>query len=159
MEKPIRGWKDKLICPHRHVGDLFARSEVRRRRLAHPEGLLGGCERKNRWHVAECVGDASPYGVQYLRGRARWDADALQARLNEYVQANRGSPGAVLILKEAIQIAEEKGWSISRADIYNAVKWRVLLLQPQHFFSKDICCCILSRSFSPDRARKYSPPA
>jgi SRSO17 transposase len=61
---------------------------------------LSGCERKNGWQVAECVGDASPYGVQYLLGRARWDADALQARLGEYVEDKLGSPDAVLILDE-----------------------------------------------------------
>ena len=82
------------------MGDLFARSEVRGRSLAYLEGLLSGCERKNGWQVAECVGDASPYGMQYLLGRARLDADALQARLSEYVQAKLGSPDAVLILDE-----------------------------------------------------------
>ena len=61
---------------------------------------MSGCERKNGWQVAECVGDASPYGMQYLLGCARWDADALQARLSEYMQDRLGSPDAVLILDE-----------------------------------------------------------
>jgi SRSO17 transposase len=100
MEKAIRGWKDELMRTHQRMGDLFARSEVRERSLAYLEGLLSGCERKNGWQVAECVGDASPYGMQYLLGRARWDADTLQARLSEYVQDKLGSPDAVLILDE-----------------------------------------------------------
>jgi SRSO17 transposase len=100
MEKTIRGWKGELMRAHQRMGDLFARSEVRERSLAYLEGLLSGCERKNGWQVAECVGDASPYGMQYLLGRARWDADALQARLSEYVQDKLGSPDAVLILDE-----------------------------------------------------------
>jgi SRSO17 transposase len=100
MEKTIRGWKDKLMGAHRQMGDLFARSEVRERSLAYLEGLLSDCERKNGWQVAECVGDASPYGMQYLLGRARWDADALQARLSEYIEDKLGSPDAVLILDE-----------------------------------------------------------
>lgn len=100
MEKTIRGWKGELMRAHQGMGDLFARSEVRERSLAYLEGLLSGCERKNGWQVAECVGDASPYGMQYLLGRARWDADALQARLSEYVQDKLGSPDAVLILDE-----------------------------------------------------------
>jgi len=100
MEKTIRGWQDELMCAHQRMGDLFARSEVRDRSLAYLEGLLSGCERKNGWQVAECVGDASPYGMQYLLGRARWDADALQARLSEYVQDKLGSPDAVMILDE-----------------------------------------------------------
>ncbi len=85
---------------HRGMGELFARSEVRERSLAYLEGLLSGCERKNGWQVAEWVGDASPYGMQYLLGRARWDADALQARLSAYVEDKLGSPDAVLILDE-----------------------------------------------------------
>jgi SRSO17 transposase len=100
MEKAIRGWKGELMRAHRRMGDLFARSEVRERSLAYLEGLLSGCERKNGWQVAECVGDASPYGMQYLLGRARWDADALQARLSSYVEDKLGSPDAVLILDE-----------------------------------------------------------
>ena len=100
MEKTIRGWKDELMRAHQRMGDLFARSEVRGRSLGYLEGLLSGCERKNGWQVAECVGDASPYGMQYLLGRARWDADALQARLSEYVQDKLGSPDAVLVLDE-----------------------------------------------------------
>lgn len=100
MKKTIRGWKGELMRAHQRMGDLFVRSEVRDRSLAYLEGLLSGCERKNGWQVAECVGDASPYGMQYLLGRARWDADALQARLSEYVQDKLGSPDAVLILDE-----------------------------------------------------------
>src|SRR5487761_1808781 len=100
MEKRIRRWKDELMRAHQRMGDLFARTEVRGRSLAYLEGLLSGCERKNGWQVAECVGDASPYGMQYLLGRARWDADELQARLSEYVQDKLGSPDAVLILDE-----------------------------------------------------------
>src|ERR1035441_3771928 len=100
MEKTIRCWKDELMRAHQRMEDLFARSEVRGRSLAYLEGLLGGSERKNGWQVAECVGDASPYGMQYLLGRACWDAAALQARLSDYVQAKLGSPNAVLILDE-----------------------------------------------------------
>lgn len=45
---------------HQRMEDLFARSEVRERSRGYLEGLLSGCERKNGWQVAECVGDASP---------------------------------------------------------------------------------------------------
>ncbi len=85
---------------HQGMGDLFPRSEVRERSLAYLEGLLSGCARKNSWQVAECVGDASPYGMQYLLDRARWDADAVQARLSEYVKEALGSRDAVLVLDE-----------------------------------------------------------
>ena len=55
-----RGWKDELMRAHRRMGDLFARTEARERSLAYLEGLLSGCERKNGWQVAECIGDALP---------------------------------------------------------------------------------------------------
>ena len=100
MEKRIRGWKGELVRAHQRVGDLFARSEVRERSLAYLKGLLSGCERKNSWQVAERVGDPSPYGMQYLLDRARWDADAVQAQLREYVKDTLGSTEAVLILDE-----------------------------------------------------------
>jgi hypothetical protein len=35
--------------------------------------------------------------MQYLLGRARWDADALQARLSEYVQDKLGSAVAPVV--------------------------------------------------------------
>ena len=85
---------------HGRMGDLFPRSEVRERSLAYVEGLLSGCERKNSWQVAEWAGDASPYGMQYLLDRARWDASAVQARLAEYVKEALGGADAVLVLDE-----------------------------------------------------------
>jgi SRSO17 transposase len=100
MEKAIRGWKEELVRAHQRMGDLFARSEVRERSLAYLEGLLSNCERKNSWQVAEWAGEASPYGMQYLLDRARWDADAVQVRLCEYVKDELGSADAVLVLDE-----------------------------------------------------------
>ena len=85
---------------HQRIGDVFARSEVGERSLAYLEGLLSGCERKNSWQVAEWAGEASPYGMQYLLDRARWDADAVQTRLSEYVKEELGSRDAVLVLDE-----------------------------------------------------------
>ncbi len=100
MEKTISGWKDELVRAHQRIADLFARSEVRERSLAYLEGLLSGCERKNSWQVAEWVGEVSPYGMQYLLDRSRWDASAVQARLSEYVKEELGDPDAVLVLDE-----------------------------------------------------------
>src|ERR1019366_5276414 len=74
MEKSIEKWKNELERAHQRIADLFARSEVRERSLSYLEGLLSGCERKNSWQVAEWAGEASPYGMQYLLDRSRWDA-------------------------------------------------------------------------------------
>lgn len=100
MKKTIQAWKAELERAHQGIADLFARSEVRERSLSYVEGLLSGCERKNSWQVAEWVGEGSPYGMQYLLDRARWDANAVQARLSEYVQKEFGSADAVLVLDE-----------------------------------------------------------
>ena len=100
MEKAIRGWKTELERAHRRIADLFPRSEVRERCLAYLAALLSHCERKNSWQMAEWSGEASPYGMQYLLDRARWDADVVQARLREYVQEELGSADAVLVLDE-----------------------------------------------------------
>jgi SRSO17 transposase len=100
MKSSIEEWKGELVRLHQRMGDVFARSEVRERSLAYLEGLLSGCERKNSWQVAECVGDASPYGMQYLLGRARWDAGVLRTRLSEYVKEELGNRDAVLVLDE-----------------------------------------------------------
>jgi SRSO17 transposase len=101
-----------LVRAHQRVGDLFTRTEVRQRSLSHLEGLLSDCERKNSWQVAERVGAPSPYGMQHLLGRARWDADAVQARLREYVQETLGSGGGSdsANSSEAVLILDETGF-------------------------------------------------
>ena len=59
---------ERRLMPH------FARREAQHRVWAYLRGLLSPVERKNGWQVAEAVGDTTPYGVQHLLGRARWDA-------------------------------------------------------------------------------------
>ena len=100
MEKSIEKWKNELERAHQRIADVFARSEVRERSLSYLEGLLSGCERKNSWQVAEWAGEASPYGMQHLLDRSRWDPGAVQARLTEYVKEELGNPDAVLVLDE-----------------------------------------------------------
>ena len=76
------------------------RSETRDRVRAYLAGVLGPVQRKNSWQVADQIGDADPYGVQYLMGRADWDPDSVRDDLRDYVVATLGDPGAVLILDE-----------------------------------------------------------
>ena len=63
-------------------------------------GLLSSAERKNGWHLAEEVGNATPYGLQHLLGRAVWDADAVRDTLRGYVTERLGAQDAVLIVDE-----------------------------------------------------------
>jgi SRSO17 transposase len=56
--------------------------------------------RKNSWQVAEINGDATPYGVQHLLGRAVWAADAIRDDLRTYLLESLGEPHGVLVLDE-----------------------------------------------------------
>ena len=74
--KMVRSWIEELDA----VGELlssphFARSEVRQRARNYLRGLLSVLERNNSWQLAEVAGNATPYGIQHLLGRANWDAD------------------------------------------------------------------------------------
>ncbi len=82
------------------LGPLFPRSETRDSALRYLQGLLSQCERKNGWHLAEWLGDATPDGVQYLLDRARWDAESARDVLRQWVSDTLGSPDGVLVLDE-----------------------------------------------------------
>lgn len=84
----------------RKIGPVFARSETRTRALAYLVGLLSPAERKNGWQLAEIIGEATPYGVQHLLGRANWDPDDLRDRLRRYVTTYLADADAVGVLDE-----------------------------------------------------------
>jgi len=79
---------------------LFARSEPRAQSLAYLQGLLSGCERKNGWQLAEWMEEVTPYRMQHLLDRARWDADSARDQLRDYVHQELNSSDAVLIVDE-----------------------------------------------------------
>ncbi len=96
----VQGWGQKLDELAQRIGARFPRSETRERVRAYLVGLLGPVQRKNAWQVAEQIGDADPYGVQYLMGRAEWDPDDVRDDLRGYVVEALGDPEAVLVLDE-----------------------------------------------------------
>ena len=96
----VHRWGRQLDEVARRIGARFPRSETRDRVRAYLVGLLGPVQRKNAWQVAEQIGDADPYGVQYLMGRSEWDPDAVRDDLRDYVIESLGDPDAVLILDE-----------------------------------------------------------
>jgi SRSO17 transposase len=96
----VRDWGQQLDEVARRIGARFARSETRDRVRAYLVGLLGPIQRKNAWQVAEQIGDADPYGLQYLMGRADWDPDSVRDDLRGYIVEALGDPDAVLILDE-----------------------------------------------------------
>lgn len=96
----VRRWGEELDAVARRIGGRFGRSETRDRVAAYLKGLLGPVQRKNGWQMAERIGDADPYGVQYLLARAAWDPEDVRDDLRGYVVATLGDPEAVLILDE-----------------------------------------------------------
>ena len=78
----------------------FVRRESWQRAVAYIEGLFSSVARKNAWQLAEVNGDAAPYGIQHLLGRALWQADQLRDALYAYVVAHLGDPQAVLVVDE-----------------------------------------------------------
>src|SRR3954452_8971941 len=96
----VHEWGQQLDEVARRIGARFPRSETRDRVRAYLVGLLGPVQRKNAWQVAEQIGDADPYGVQYLMGRSEWDPDAVRDDLRAYVVESLGDPDAVLVLDE-----------------------------------------------------------
>jgi SRSO17 transposase len=96
----VRAWAVWLTEVERCIMPHFARREARRRVWAYLRGLLSPVERKNGWQVAEVNGDATPYGVQHLLGRAQWDADEVRDDLRSYVVEHVGDPQAVLVVDE-----------------------------------------------------------
>jgi SRSO17 transposase len=96
----VHQWGQQLDEVARRIGARFPRSETRDRVRAYLVGLFGPVQRKNAWQVAEQIGDADPYGVQYLLGRSEWDPDAVRDDLRGYVVEALGDPDAVLVLDE-----------------------------------------------------------
>ena len=96
----VESWAEGLAAVHTRVAPRFARSEPRRRALAHLRGLLSPLERKNGWQLAELVGERTPDGMQHLLARAEWDADAVRDDLRTYVVEQLGDTSAVLVTDE-----------------------------------------------------------
>src|SRR3954466_7720308 len=96
----VHQWGQQLVEVARRIGARSPRSRTRDRVRAYLVGLLGPAQRKNAWQLAEQIGDADPYGVQYLMGRSGWDPDAVRDDLRGYVVEALGDPEAVLVLDE-----------------------------------------------------------
>jgi SRSO17 transposase len=96
----IGDWYDDLAALHAQIAPHFARPEGRDRVGRYLVGLLGSVERRNGWHLAEQMGEASPDGVQRLLRTARWDVDVVRDELRTYVVTHLGHPDAVLVIDE-----------------------------------------------------------
>src|SRR3712207_8502575 len=104
----VRSWSGELDALSERIAPRSARSEVRKRAQAYLRGLLASVERKNGWQLAEVAGDATPYGLQHLLGRANWDADLVRDDLRDYVIEHLGDDESVLL--GSVLIVDETGF-------------------------------------------------
>lgn len=93
-------WAADLETLLGHLGRHFARREARAHLRAYVTGLLSPIERKNGWQLAEVAGETTPYALQHLLGRAKWDADAVRDDLQTYVRTWLGDPNGMLVIDE-----------------------------------------------------------
>ena len=98
--KTVRSWTEELDAVGERIAPHFLRSELRRRAQAYLRGLLSGAERMNSWQLAEVAGNATPYGIQHLLGRANWDADAVRDELRSDVVERLADDESVLVVDE-----------------------------------------------------------
>ena len=78
----------------------MVRQEARERIEVYLRVLLSPVERKNGWQVAEEAGEATPYAMQHLLDRAKWDPDGVRDELRSYVTEMLGDEAAVLVMDE-----------------------------------------------------------
>jgi SRSO17 transposase len=96
----VQGWAAYLTDMAQRLGPYFARAETRQRVMTYLRGLLSPAERNNSWQMAEVTGETTPYGFQYLLGRADWAADAVRDELRVYIRQHLGGPHAVMVIDE-----------------------------------------------------------
>jgi SRSO17 transposase len=82
------------------IRHYFARQDSHWRALAYVQGLMSSAERKNGWQVAEEMGDATPYAMQHLLDRAKWDCDGIRDMVRTYAWETLAEPDAVLVVDE-----------------------------------------------------------
>ena len=79
---------------------MWCKRRARERIGVYLRVLLSPIERKNGWQVAEEAGEATPYAMQHLLDRARWDADGVRDELRNYLTETLGQEQAVLVIDE-----------------------------------------------------------
>lgn len=89
-EDEVADWFGRFEALMGRVGPRFGRRDLRGRAAVYLRGLLSPVPRKNAWQLSEAVGDSTPYGVQRLLRRARWDVDAVRDDLQGYVAEHLG---------------------------------------------------------------------
>ena len=97
---PERVWVTALNELSQRIRPAFVRSESYRQALLYIQGLMSDASRKNGWQVAEAMGEATPYAMQHVLDRAKWDCDEVRDALRGYVWENLTAPNAVVVIDE-----------------------------------------------------------
>jgi SRSO17 transposase len=95
-----RQWTSAFDALAQRIGRYVVRQEARERIRVYLRVLLSPVERKNGWQVAEEAGEQTPYAMQHLLDRAKWDADGVRDELRSYVRETLGDEAAVLVIDE-----------------------------------------------------------
>jgi DDE superfamily endonuclease len=130
--------------------------------------LVSPVERKNGWQVAEEAGEATPYGMQHLLDRAKWDADGVRDELRSYVSETLGEEAAILVIDETGFLKKgRKSVGVQRQ--YSGTAGRVENCQVGVFVSYASAkgACLLDRELylpkswtqDPERCREAQVPA
>lgn len=97
---PEEVWRNLFDTLTQRIGPCFPRPETRAGVKTYLRGLLSPIERKNGWQLAEEAGLPTPYTMQYLLNRAKWDSDALRGQLQGYVREQIAGPDGILVIDE-----------------------------------------------------------
>lgn len=93
----IGGWREEFDRLHARLRPHAARRRTHDQMKLHLEGVLGQAERRNGWHLAEAVGDRSPYAMQHLLGRSSWDVGGVREETRRYVREGLGQIRARIV--------------------------------------------------------------
>ena len=97
---PEEVWTTVFNQLGQRIRQHFVRPELYQRALTYMQGLMSKASRKNGWQVAEEMGEATPYAMQHVLDRARWDCDGVQNALRAYVWETLADPQGVVVIDE-----------------------------------------------------------
>jgi SRSO17 transposase len=93
-------WASAFNKLSQQIRSSFIRLESHQQALRYMRGLMSPIERKNGWQVAEEVGQATPYAMQHLLDRAKWDCDQVRDALRTYIWETLAGSNAVVVIDE-----------------------------------------------------------
>jgi SRSO17 transposase len=97
---PEEVWATAFNKLGQRIRRYFIRQESHDQVLVYLQGLMHPMERKNGWQMAEAMGEATPYAMQHLLDRAKWDCDGVRDALRAYVCETLAAPNALLVIDE-----------------------------------------------------------